>query len=77
MCHNSLSAAFCLLRCLVQIGPAVLAMVLLVVPLKKQMGTKAKATFLEESLSTVSDRAVLQTFPGPTIVLFAAQDKVC
>lgn len=54
-----------------------LAMVLLVVPLKKQMGTKAKATFLEESLSTVSDRAVLQTFPGPTIVLFAAQDKVC
>lgn len=75
MCHNSLSAAFCLLRCLVQIGPAVLAMVLLVAPLKKKMGTKAKATFLKESLSTVS--AVLQTLPGPIIVLFAAQDKVC
>lgn len=52
-----------------------LAMVLLVAPLKKKMGTKAKATFLKESLSTVS--AVLQTLPGPIIVLFAAQDKVC
>lgn len=59
MCHNSLSAAFCLFRCFIQIGPAVLAMVLLVAPLKKKMGTKAKATFLKESLSTVS--AVLQT----------------
>lgn len=70
-------AAFCLLRCSVQIGPAVPVMVLLVAPLEKHMGTKAKATFLKESLSTVSDGAVLQTLPSTIIVLFAAQDKVC